>query len=110
VEKTKSGFGTDLEAIAIMLRKCSINAQTKQTNDVLAAFKKATPKSPIIGHIEWDAGGAHVAVIDGVYDGIRAVVCDPWHKFRLREINNLPLYNPGGRDPGKFSGWMITTT
>jgi len=103
----KAGVGTEMENLSIMLRKASISASMTHVADVLSAFKKASMSKPILAHVEWDGGGAHFVVVDGVYDGIRAVVCDPWEG--LREVNNLPLYNPGGTAPGKFSGWQITT-
>ena len=105
--------GTALHNVAIMLRKMCVPCEAKYYDDVMPVFKSASIKKPAIAHIQWAGspgipGGAHAIVVDGVYDNIRVLICDPWKDYGFREINNCPDYKPKGAN-GKFSGWLIAT-
>ena len=104
----KAGVGTEMENLSIMLRKVSISAVLNHFHDVMSVFKKASIAHPVLAHVEWSSG-AHFVVVDGVNRGTRVVVCDPYPKYGLREVEHMPSYNPDGKSPGKFSGWIIRT-
>ena len=105
-----AGWGTEMENLAIMLRKVCIPAKVNQVHDVSSPFKSAHVTHPVLAHVVWDGGGGHFVVVDGVSRGGRVVVCDPIPRYGLREVEHLPAYNPDGKSQGRFSGYIITTT
>lgn len=115
---TESG-GTSIRNLVDVLRAEGIKTYDAiYTNNVWSyLYTYAHDNTPIIVHIDWAGGGAHVSVCICVYKSDqKCIFLDPWYGLVEIAGSQLPKYTVsdptgtfGSVAQGSLSGWIVMT-